>query len=155
MDAEPADDAQGCLQDIHWSVSLVADCVLCCARCGGLAARGRRPGEFLSTLITTNHNPQNNKKKAGLFGYFPTYSLGAMYASQLYAFAKKELPTLDADVATGNFAALKRWLNARVHALGSLHPSGDALMAAVTGSELDPSIFLSYLRDKYTPLYKL
>ena len=39
--------------------------------------------------------------------------------------------------------------------VGSLHPSGDALMQAVTGSPLDPTIFLAYLTAKYTTLYKL
>jgi carboxypeptidase Taq len=47
------------------------------------------------------------------------------------------------------------WLNERVHKVGSFYPSGDLLMEQVTGAPLDPSIFLAYLKDKYTPLYKL
>ena len=42
-----------------------------------------------------------------------------------------------------------------MHRLGSLHASGDELMTAVTGSPLDPQAFLTYLRKKYTALYKL
>ncbi len=44
---------------------------------------------------------------AGLFGYFPTYSLGAMYAAQIYAAAVKELPGLEGDIAKGEFKRLK------------------------------------------------
>jgi Zn-dependent M32 family carboxypeptidase len=44
---------------------------------------------------------------AGLFGYFPTYSLGAMYACQIYEFAKQQLPELEQQVAAGNFKPLR------------------------------------------------
>lgn len=47
------------------------------------------------------------------------------------------------------------WLNVKIHKLGSLHASGDELMTAVTGGPLDPSVFLTYLKNKYTELYKL
>ncbi|CAL5221981.1 g4264 [Coccomyxa viridis] len=107
----PKDDAQGVLQDVHWS--------------------------------------------AGLFGYFPTYSLGAMYAAQIYKAAQKDVPSLEADIAAGQFSGLKSWLNERIHKSGSLHPSGDDLMRAATGSPLDPSVFLHYLTEKYTALYQL
>lgn len=92
---------------------------------------------------------------AGLFGYFPTYSLGAMYAAQIYATAVKELPGLEGDIAKGEFKRLKSWLNEKIHAVGSLPASGDELMVAVTGSPLDPAVFLNYLTSKYTELYKL
>jgi carboxypeptidase Taq len=42
-----------------------------------------------------------------------------------------------------------------VHALGSLHPTADELMIAATGEPLKPEVFLAYLRDKYTAIYKL
>ncbi|KAL4858840.1 Thermostable carboxypeptidase 1 [Chlorella vulgaris] len=92
---------------------------------------------------------------AGLFGYFPTYSLGAMYACQIYKAAEADLPGLSDDIAAGKFGRLKLWLNEKIHKVGSLHPSGDELMKAVTGAPLDPQVFLSYLKDKYTELYKL
>ncbi len=87
--------------------------------------------------------------------YFPTYTLGAMYACQIYKHVGTQLPDLEQQIAAGNFAPLKSWLNEHIHKLGSLHASGDELMEAVTGSPLDPSIFLGYLRDKFTELYKL
>lgn len=92
---------------------------------------------------------------AGLFGYFPTYSLGAMYACQIYEHAKQQLPELEQQVAAGNFTPLREWLNEHIHRKGSLHPSGDALMTAVTGNALQPQVFLAYLRSKYSKLYKL
>jgi hypothetical protein len=69
--------------------------------------------------------------------------------------AEKELPGLGDDLAAGKFSGLKAWLNEKIHSKGSLYASGDELMVAVTGSPLDPSIFLGYLREKYTELYKL
>jgi carboxypeptidase Taq len=58
-------------------------------------------------------------------------------------------------IPQGEFAPLKTWLNAKIHAVGSLHTNGDELMKAVTGHPLDPSVFLDYLKTKYTALYKL
>lgn len=69
--------------------------------------------------------------------------------------AQKDLASLEDDVAAGRFSGLKAWLNERIHKSGSLHPSGDELMVAATGSPLDPSIFLEYLTQKYSALYKL
>ena len=69
--------------------------------------------------------------------------------------AKEDLPSLEADIAAGKFSSLKSWLNERIHRSGSLHPSGDDLMRAATGSPLDSSVFLQYLTDKYTALYHL
>ncbi len=92
---------------------------------------------------------------AGAIGYFPSYSLGAMMAVQIFAAARRNLPTLDADLAAGSFGGLKGWLNTHVHALGSLHGDADALMTAATGEPLRPKYFLDYLRDKYSAIYKL
>ncbi|GAB4814416.1 hypothetical protein N2152v2_001462 [Parachlorella kessleri] len=92
---------------------------------------------------------------AGLFGYFPTYLLGAMYATQIFKTAEKELPGLSDDIAAGKFDRLRQWLNDKIHRVGSLHTSGDELMKVVTGSPLDPSVFLGFLKEKYSELYKL
>uniref|UniRef100_A0A7S1WYZ1 Carboxypeptidase n=1 Tax=Tetraselmis chuii TaxID=63592 RepID=A0A7S1WYZ1_9CHLO len=92
---------------------------------------------------------------AGAFGYFPTYSLGAMYGCQIYKEAHRCLPSLDSDIAAGNFAPLKEWLNKNIHEVGSLHATGDELMRAVTGSKLDPQVYLNHLTSKYSVAYKL
>lgn len=69
--------------------------------------------------------------------------------------AHQDLPNLDKDIAAGKFEGLRKWLNEKVHRIGSLYPSGDELMMSATGSPLDPSVFLNYLRKKYRALYKL
>ena len=51
---------------------------------------------------------------SGAFAYFPSYSLGAMYAAQLYATAQQSIPGLEASIQAGNFRPLKEWLNAKV-----------------------------------------
>jgi len=91
----------------------------------------------------------------GSFGYFPSYTLGAMYACQFYEAAEKALPGLDGEIRKGEFARLKQWLNEKIHAKGSLHPSADELCEAVTGEVLRPDAFVRYLTEKYTALYGL
>ena len=91
----------------------------------------------------------------GAMGYFPTYTLGAMYATQIYEHAKRSIPDLELHIQNGNFSPLKEWLNNHIHKLGSLYASGDELMVAVTGKPLDPQVYLSYLRSKYSEIYKL
>ncbi|KAK2078399.1 hypothetical protein QBZ16_003239 [Prototheca wickerhamii] len=91
----------------------------------------------------------------GSFGYFPTYSLGAMMAAQIFQTAQQELPDLDASLAKGDFAPLKTWLNGKIHKIGRLHPTMDDLLVEVTGEPLNPQIFLDYLTKKYTELYQL
>ena len=67
----------------------------------------------------------------GAFGYFPSYSLGAMIATQLFAKAKTDIPELEAKIAAGQFKELKQWLNTHIHESGCTHPSADALLEAV------------------------
>ena len=106
----PADAAEGCLQDIHWS--------------------------------------------AGLIGYFPTYSLGNVFAAQLFEAARADLGDLDAAFATGDFAGLLGWLRDHVHRQGRRHHS-PGLIEAATGSPPGPSAFVAALRRKFRPLYRL
>ena len=91
----------------------------------------------------------------GAIGYFTTYTLGAMYAAQIFLAAKKDLPNLEQDIESGSFGGLREWLREKVHQLGSVPPSGDDLMKAVTGEPLNVSIFMKYLTDKYRALYSL
>ena len=100
----PPDDAQGCLQDIHWY--------------------------------------------DGLFGYFPSYTLGAMAAAQLMAAARSDVTGLDAALGHGDLAPLLGWLRERVHQQGSLL-GFNALLRAATGRPLDPTDFESHLWRRY------
>jgi len=98
---------------------------------------------------------QDTHWSCGLFGYFPTYLLGAIYASQFFNQAAKEIPNLREEIKVGNFKPLKEWLNAKIHCRGSLIPSGDLLTKEVTGEALNPQVYLQYLEEKYSKLYKL
>ncbi|MBT5192980.1 MAG: carboxypeptidase M32 [Rhodospirillaceae bacterium] len=84
----------------------------------------------------------------GAFGYFPTYTLGAMAAAQIYQ-AAAALPDLPADLARGDFGPLMAWQARHVHSQGRLHPSADELLKAATGGPLDSGIFRRHLEKRY------
>ncbi len=86
----------------------------------------------------------------GLFGYFPSYTLGAMAAAQLMAAARRDVSGLDAALGRGDLAPLLGWLRARVHAQGARLGFNDLLRAA-TGRPLDPADFEAHLRARYLP----
>jgi len=100
----PPNDAQGCLQDIHWA--------------------------------------------EGLFGYFPTYLLGNLYAAQFFDAARQKLPALEADFERGNFHPLKKWLHDYIHSMG-LRYRAPELCQKVTGHTLSHKPFMAYLRSKF------
>jgi carboxypeptidase Taq len=84
----------------------------------------------------------------GAWGYFPTYTLGAMTAAQLFAAAKRAEPGLPAAIAKGDFAPLTAWLKRNVHAKASSLPTR-ALIEEATGGPLDPEVFKAHLRERY------
>jgi carboxypeptidase Taq len=104
----PDSDADGILQDVHWS--------------------------------------------AGLVGYFPTYTLGNLYASQFFAKADEELGGLHSQFARGEFQPLKNWLREKIHRHGQRYSSAE-LVKRVTGQELSSGPLLAHLRAKYGELY--
>tara|TARA_R110002049_G_scaffold305056_1_gene500987 strand:+ start:26167 stop:27687 length:1521 start_codon:yes stop_codon:yes gene_type:complete len=91
---------------------------------------------------------------AGLFGYFPTYSLGNMTGAQLFAAAERELGNLDDDFRHGRFAPLLDWMRRNVHQPGRRH-TGPELVRQVTGRPLEATDLVTYLRGKLRPLYGL
>lgn len=84
----------------------------------------------------------------GLFGYFPSYTLGAMAAAQLMAAARRAVPDLDAALSCGDFSPLLGWLRHNIHAKGSLLGFND-LMREATGKPLDPADFEAHLASRY------
>ena len=104
----PPNNAQGCLQDIHWSM-------------GGL-------------------------------GYFPTYTLGNLYAAQFMEKARQDLGDLDASFRNGGFGRLKEWLNTNIHRPGQRYRPRE-LCRRVTGQPLSHRPLLEYLWKKYGALY--
>jgi carboxypeptidase Taq len=107
---EPATDAEGCLQDVHWS--------------------------------------------AALFGYFPTYSLGNLYASQFFEQADADLGGLNDLMRRGEFSPLKQWLNEKIHRHGQCY-SATELVQRVTGKPLSSDALMRHLKGKLLPLYGL
>jgi carboxypeptidase Taq len=99
----PAADAEGCLQDGHWS--------------------------------------------AGQFGYFPTYTLGNIYAAQLLEAARRDVADLDEAIAEGEFAPLRSWLRERVYAEGQRYTAVE-LIEQITGRAPDCTALVADLRRK-------
>ena len=106
----PVNDADGVLQDIHWSV--------------------------------------------GSIGYFPTYTLGTLFASQLFRSAEDELGDLDILFRSGEFRPLLGWLNRNIHEPGMCYSSAE-LSEKVTGSPLSHKDLIVQLRQKLVPIYGL
>ena len=107
----PADDAEGCLQDSHWS--------------------------------------------GGLFGYFPTYTVGNVCAAQLVAAAERDLGPVDELFRRGEFVPLLGWMREHVHRHGRRDASASALVRRLTGEPLDHRPLVDSLRRKYGELYAL
>ena len=107
---ESPTDADGVLQDVHWSI--------------------------------------------GAFGYFPTYSLGNLYAAQLFEAAQRDLGELAPMFRRGEFLQLRDWLRKNVHEHGRRYPAAE-LASRVTGEKLTHDALLRHLRGKFAPLYGL
>ncbi len=104
----PPDDAQGCLQDVHWS--------------------------------------------HGAIGYFPTYTLGNLYAAQFFNKARQELGDLDSLISRGQFAPLLDWLRRNIHCQGKRFTARQ-LVRKVTGSDLSAKPLLDHLSAKAAEWY--
>ncbi len=110
----------------------------------GLAARlGVRPQSAFDGVLQDIH------WYSGGFGYFPTYTLGAMAAAQFFAAAQRDMPDLDQDLSQGDFSALLGWLRTHVHGQGSFQGT-QAMLVAATGRALDPACFRRHLQTRYT-----
>jgi len=88
----------------------------------------------------------------GAFGYFPSYCLGNMIAAQNWAAVRRAMPGIEEDFATGDFSRLLGWLRSRIHEQGRRYDAL-SLVKLVTGEELSPRHLVSYLKDRYLPLY--
>lgn len=106
----PANDAEGCLQDIHWSM-------------GGI-------------------------------GYFPTYTLGNLYAAQLFEAFEKSFPTWQERVSKGELGFIRTWLTENLHQYGKQY-NAETTLIRVTGQPLTEKPFVNYLQKKYQKIYEL
>jgi carboxypeptidase Taq len=90
----------------------------------------------------------------GAIGYFPTYSLGNLYAAQLFEAAARDLGDLHAMFRKGEFLPLRDWLRKHIHSQGRRYPAAE-LARRVTGVPLSHDALLRHLRGKFGPLYGL
>jgi len=88
----------------------------------------------------------------GMFGYFPTYTLGSFYAAQFFQQMQKDIPDLDNKIATGDLYPLLEWLRSSVHQYGRQYNS-EELCKRITGQGLDPRFFIAYAKQKYGQVY--
>ena len=106
----PENDAEGVLQDIHWS--------------------------------------------NGVFGYFPTYTIGNVLSVQFFDEAVKQRPEIPAEMKEGEFSTLHTWLEENIYRHGSRYYP-DELVERITGRPLDTTPYLRYLKNKFGELYDL
>jgi len=102
-------------------------------------------------IVPDNHSDgclQDIHWYAGAFGYFPTYTLGAIAAAQIFEAATKANPEIRRNLATGDVADLLAWLRKRIHGQAS-RQSTDQIIRAATGQGLDTAPFLNHLRRRY------
>jgi carboxypeptidase Taq len=84
----------------------------------------------------------------GAWGYFPTYTLGALSAAQLFAAAVEAVPGMLESIGEGDFAPLLSWLRAKVHSQGSIGDT-DMILSQATGSPLGTAAFKAHLETRY------
>jgi len=82
------------------------------------------------------------------FGYFPSYTIGAIAASQLFAVALELHPAIPAELAAGDFTTLRAFAREHVHQHGSRYDTNEVLERA-TGRALDADALIAHLRRRY------
>jgi carboxypeptidase Taq len=90
----------------------------------------------------------------GMQGYFPTYTLGTLYAAAFYDKAREELGDLDCDLARGDTARLLGWLRENIHKEAYRYPANE-LAQQILGEPMTAQPFLDYAKKKYGELYDL
>src|SRR5215211_2686253 len=107
-----------------------------------------RPGSAAKGVLQDVH------WSAGLFGYFPTYSLGNVLSVQLFDAAVARHPEIAGQIGDGEFGTLLGWLQENIYRHGSRYDPED-LVERATGRPLDPDPYLRYLKTKFGELYGL
>jgi carboxypeptidase Taq len=99
-------------------------------------------GNFADGPMQDVHWPE------AMFGYFPCYTLGAMYAAQWFAAMRRELPGLDASIEAGVLSPVFDWLDRRIWQQGSRWPT-DELALRASGEVLNPAHYRAHLEARY------
>jgi len=90
----------------------------------------------------------------GLFGYFPTYALGNVYAGCLHAALRAAVPDLDEALARGEADPAVEWLRENMQRHGGLYPPRE-LIERATGADVSEKPLLDYLEEKFSAIYRL
>ncbi|WP_274361361.1 carboxypeptidase M32 [Paenibacillus thermotolerans] len=90
----------------------------------------------------------------GSFGYFPTYSLGNLYAAQIRKTILKQFPNFYDLIRGGEFSVIREWLRENIHQHGCVYPPAE-LIERVTGEGLNPNYLVEYLEEKVAEVYGL
>ncbi len=90
---------------------------------------------------------------SGLFGYFPSYSLGNAYAAQLLSYMQKDMDVFG-NIKNGNVDAIREWLSEKLHKFGSLYEPS-TILKAINGEELNADYYVEYLENKFSKVYNL
>ncbi|MDP9487366.1 MAG: carboxypeptidase M32, partial [Actinomycetota bacterium] len=109
---------------------------------------GITPGSYATGVLQDVH------WSSGLFGYFPTYTIGNVLSVQFFEEAVKARPEIPEGIQRGEFSALLSWLRENIHRHGSRYLP-DEIVERVTGRPLDTAPYLRYLETKFGELYEL
>ncbi len=88
----------------------------------------------------------------GAFGYFPTYSMGNLYAAQFMEAARKSIRGLNQRITKGNFKILRSWLNHQIHQHDQVY-TAEQMVRRVTGKPLSTKAFAHHVRKKVDAIY--
>ncbi|MDB5318979.1 MAG: Carboxypeptidase Taq, partial [Phycisphaerales bacterium] len=118
------------------------------------AAWNQKMKQYLGVDVPDNTRGvlQDIHWSGGAMGYFPTYTLGNLYAAQFFEQANKDLGDLEPQFARGEFTPLLNWLREKIHSQGKRYRAPE-LVQRITGRPLSAEPLLNHLRRKAQELY--
>ena len=110
--------------------------------------------EMLGITVETDSDGvlQDIHWSGGMFGYFPTYSLGNVYGAQFFAKLIQDIPDWNIQLEKGNVSVLTNWLKKNVQEKGNLYDPPE-LLKEVTGNYPSPQYLIDFLNKKYSEIY--
>jgi carboxypeptidase Taq len=116
----------------------------------------RRYKEYLGIKVPDDRRGclQDVHWSFGLIGYFPTYTLGNLYAAQFWEKINADIPDLNKQIGKGQFAELKKWLNEKIHRHGRRYRASE-LCVKITGHELSADPLMRHLTSRAEAVYGL
>ena len=120
------------------------------------SAWNEKMNEYLGMVPSTPADGvlQDTHWSQGLIGYFPTYLLGNLYASQIFSEAQATMPRLENDLRNGDLVPLREWLKERIHQHGKTL-TADELILDISGETLSTHYFIDYLQRRFSQIYRL